>query len=118
MLGVDDSRAKLSKVVLRKPAANERHVPGAGTETGGRAVEWNESLAPFDKPDERGLLVRGHCRMVGIHDKAVVGGEGIWIEVAKFLGVFEIDAALGQDRLQLLESCRRLMMSLVAKEQH
>jgi hypothetical protein len=80
-------------------------------------VQRDEPLAVLDEVQERLLLGRGDPGDVGVDDQAVVGGERFRVEGGDPVGVHQVDAPPGQDRLELAEALGGPVVPVVAQEQ-
>ncbi len=100
-----------------KLGADERGVPGRIEEAIRRAVQRHKTAARFDVV-EQGLLLGGLDVVdIGVDDQGSEMLEVIAIEVAKPLGVSDVDAPSGEHRYELRGSVRGAVVPAIAKKQ-
>src|ERR1700687_6177869 len=80
-------------------------------------MQRDEALAAFNEIEQRFFLLGNDFVGVGVDDQSIVTGQGLWIERIDLVGVGHFDAAFFQHGLQLLESVRRTVVAIIAKEQ-
>src|SRR5205085_546053 len=98
--------------------ADQRDVLGRVEEAVGCAVQWNKSFAAGHIIEQRLFLLGSDLLDIGVYHEAVVTAEDLGIERRHALGISQLDTALGEDRLELPKTLRRLMVTLITQEQN
>ena len=117
MVGDEDRGAELAGAVALELGPHHVHPGGGVAEAVTRAVERHEPLSAADVLDERALGLRGELVDVGVDGQRVVGGEGRPVQVGDVLRPHQIDAAVGEHRLELGEAVGGAVVSAVAQEE-
>jgi len=117
VVGLGDDRAEGAGVVALELGANQLDVLRRVLKAERGAVDGNEALAALDILEERLLLLRRDLRDVGVDHQAVVTGECVRVERVGLIGVFQVNAAFGHDRLKLAVAVVGPVSAVVAEKE-
>jgi hypothetical protein len=117
MVGGEVRRPKLAAVVALELSADHVDPHRRIAKAKARAVKRHEALASADEVDDRRFALGRKLVDVGVDGQGVIPAEDRPIEVLEAFCIDQLDAAAGEDRLELGKAIGGAMVPLVSEEQ-